>query len=71
MRRAMHSVTETDEFGSSYRALPNLSNAGLWTMARLQQTFGRDAASRSSTNWSKVSVDALTSGLDKGDPSRY
>jgi hypothetical protein len=59
-----------DKFESSYRALASWLNAGLSTMAQRQQAFGGDAGSRSSTNWSKVSMDALTRGLDKGDPSR-
>jgi hypothetical protein len=71
LRHGTRLATGMDKFESSYRALASLLNAGSSTTARLQSTFGGDAGSRSSTSWSKISMDALTRGLAKGDRSRY
>jgi hypothetical protein len=63
-------ATEMKKFVSSCRVLAVLLNAGS-TMAQPQQRFSEDAGSGSSTNWSKVSMDALNSGLDRADHYRY
>jgi hypothetical protein len=71
MRRGTRSATAMDKFESRYRAPASWLNAGSSTMAQRQQAFGGDAGLRLSTNWSKVSMDALIRGLDQGDRSRY